>query len=66
MYSIKTHRIILYSALVVMLAFGIINLLDYFSKGTTDPNGWIGFAAMALLAIAHLIQIRKLKKHKGE
>ena len=49
-----------------MLTFGIINLLDYFSKGTTDPNGWIGFAAMALLAIAHLIQIRKLKKHKGE
>ena len=29
MYTIKTHRIILYSALVVMLAFGIINLLEY-------------------------------------
>lgn len=65
MYTIKTHRIILYSALVVMLAFGIINLLEYKSKGTTDPNDWIGFAAMAILALAHLMQIRKLKKHKG-
>ena len=52
--------------LVVMLAFGIINLLEYKSKGTTDPNDWIGFATIALLALAHLMQIRKLKKHKGE
>lgn len=66
MYTIKTHRIILYGALVVMLAFGIINLLEYKSKGTTDPNDWIGFAAMAILALAHLMQIRKLKKNKGE
>jgi len=65
MYSIKTHRIILYSALVVMLAFGIINLLEYKSKGTTNPNDWIGFAAMAILVVLELTQIRKLKKHKG-
>lgn len=65
MYTIKTHRIILYSALVVMLAFGIINLLEYKSKGTTDPNDWIGFATMALLVVLELTQIRKLKKHKG-
>lgn len=66
MYSIKTHRIILYSALVVMLVFGIINLLEYKSKGTTDPNDWIGFAAMAILVVLELTQIRKLKKNKGE
>ena len=66
MYSIKTHRIILYSALVVMLAFGIINLLEYKSKGTTDPNDWIGFAAMAILVVLELTQIRKQKKNKGE
>ena len=66
MYAIKTHRIILYSALVVMLAFGIINLLEYKSKGTTDPNDWIGFAAMAILVVLELMQIRNLKKHKVE
>ena len=49
-----------------MLAFGIINLMEYKSKGTTDPNDWIGFATIALLALSHLMQIRKLKKHKGE
>lgn len=65
MYTIKTHRIILYSALVVMLAFGIINLLEFKSKGTTNPNDWIGFAAMAILVVLELTQIRKLKKHKG-
>ena len=66
MYFIKTHRIILYSALVVMLVFGIINLLEYKSKGTTDPNDWVGFAAMAILVVLELTQIRKLKKNKGE
>lgn len=66
MYSIKTHRIILYSALVVMLVLGIINLLEYKSKGTTNPNDWIGFAAMAILVVLELTQIRKLKKNNGE
>ena len=66
MYTIKTHRILFYSALVVMLAFGIINLLEYKAKGTTDSNGWIGFAAMAILSVLELTQIRKLKKNKGE
>ena len=66
MYSIKTHRIILYSTLVVMLAFGIIILLQYKSEGTIDPYGWKGFAAMAILAVLELTQIRKLKKNKGE
>ena len=66
MYFIKTHRIILYSALVVMLVFGITNLLEYKSKGTTDPNDWVGFAAMAILVVLELTQIRKLKKNKGE
>lgn len=51
-------------ALIVMLVFGMIIILDYTSKGSTD--GWSGFAAMALVAILMLIMIRDIKKKKRE
>ena len=64
MYNLKTYKLLLWLALIVMLVFGIIIILDYTSKGSTD--GWSGFAAMALVAILMLIRIRDIKKKKRE
>ena len=60
MNQLKTFKILLCLALILMLVFGIIIIVDYTSTGTTD--GWSGFGAMALTSIAMFLMIRDFKK----
>lgn len=66
MNKLKTHKILLCLALVLMLVFGIILIVEYTSASSPDTKGgWIGLAAMALAVISQLIVIRDLKKRKN-
>lgn len=65
MDNLKTHKLIFWCALALMVAFGIILIHDYTTKTSLDPlTGWLGLAAMALMAIAQYKMIRDIKKHK--
>jgi uncharacterized membrane protein len=65
MDNLKTHKLIFWCALALMVAFGIILIHDYTTKTSLDPlTGWLGLAAMALTAIAQFKMIRDIKKHK--
>lgn len=65
MDKLKTHRLLFWCALVLMVAFGIILILDYTSKTSLDPlTGWLGLAAMALSALSQYQMIRDIKKQK--
>lgn len=51
MNNLKTHKLLFWCALALMVAFGIILIHDYTSKTSLDPlTGWPGLAAMALTA----------------
>jgi|GEM_PF-5139722 len=60
MNKLKAYKTILCLALIIMLVFGIIIIVDYTSMGTTD--GWPGFGAMALTSIVMFLMIRDCKK----
>ncbi len=63
MDRLKTHKLILCAALVMMLVCGIILLADYKSGKTFDSNGWwMGLAAMALIALSQVTVIIDIKK----
>ena len=65
MDKLKTHKLIFWCALALMVAFGIILIHDYTTKTSLDPvTGWLGLAVMALTAIAQYKMIRDIKKHK--
>ena len=65
MDKLKTHKLLFWSALVVMVAFGIILIYDYTAKTSLDPmTGWLGLVAMALTALSQYLLIRDIKKHK--
>ncbi len=62
MSTLKTHKGLLYAALVMTLVFGVILIVHYVTKNALDPTvAWTGFAAMALVAIAQLMIIRDKK-----
>lgn len=60
MNILNAYKIVLCLALIMMLVFGIIIIVDYTSTGTTDR--WSGFGAMALTSIAMFLMIRGCKK----
>ena len=63
MDKLKTHKYLLWCALVLMVAFGIILIRDYTTQTSLDPlTGWLGLAAMALTAATQYKVIRDLKK----
>lgn len=63
MDRLKTHKLLLCAALVIMLVWGIILLADYKSGKTFDSNGWwTGLAAMALAALSQVAVIIDIKK----
>ncbi len=65
MDKLKTHKLLFWCALVLMVAFGIILIHEYTSKSSLDPiTGWLGLTAMALTAISQYQMIRDIKKHK--
>ena len=65
MDKLKTHRLLFWCALVLMVAFGIILIHDYTSQTSLDPlTGWLGLAAMALTAVSQYQMIKDIKKDK--
>ena len=63
MDKLKTHKLLFWCALALMVAFGIILIHDYTSKTSLDPlTGWLGLAAMALTAASQYKMIRDIKK----
>ena len=65
MEKLKTHKLLFWCSLVLMVAFGIILIHDYTTKTSLDPlTGWLGLAAMALAAISQYELIKDIKKHK--
>lgn len=63
MSNLKTHKHILLLALIMMLVFGIILIVDYTSGVFLDHKwGWIGLASMALAAMSQLMVISDIKK----
>ena len=65
MDKLKTHKLLFWCSLVLMVVFGIILIHDYTTKTSLDPiTGWLGLAAMALTAISQFKMIRDIKKDK--
>lgn len=65
MDKLKTHKLLFWCSLVLMVAFGIILICDYTTKTSLDPlTGWLGLAAMALTAASQYKMIRDIKKDK--
>ena len=65
MDKLKTHKILFWCSLVLMVAFGIILIRDYTTQTSLDPlTGWMGLAAMALTAASQYKMIRDIKKDK--
>ena len=60
MNQLKTFKILLCLALVLMLVFGIIIIVDYTSTGR--PALWSGLGAMLLTAIVAFLKVRDFKK----
>ena len=67
MSNLKTHKHILLLALIMMLVFGIILIVDYTSGVFLDHKwGWIGLASMALAAMSQLMVISDIKRREGK
>lgn len=67
MNKLKTHRIILYLALLMMLVFAIILIVNYISGNAAGVKvGWIGEAAMCLATISQMLVIVDIKKREGK
>ncbi len=67
MSNLKTHKLILRLALIMMLVFGIILIVDYTSGIFLDHKwGWIGLASMALVAMSQWMTISDIKRREGE
>lgn len=65
MDKLRTHKRLLWCALALMVAFGIILIRDYTTQTSLDPlTGWLGLAAMALTAASQYKIIKDTKKHK--
>ena len=65
MDKLKTHRLLLWCALVLMVAFGVILIHDYTPETSSDAlTGWMGLAAMALTAMSQYKMIKDIKKRK--
>ena len=65
MDKLKTHKLLFWCSLVLMVAFGIILIRDYTTQTSLDPlTGWMGLAAMALTAASQYKMIRDIKKDK--
>ena len=65
MEKLKTHKLLFWCSLVLMVAFGIILIQDYTTKTSLDSlTGWMGLAAMALTAASQYKMIRDIKKDK--
>lgn len=65
MNNLKTHKLLFWCALALMVAFGIILIHDYTTKTALDPlSGWLGLAAMALTAASQYKVIRDINKGK--
>jgi len=65
MDKLKTHKLLFWCSLVLMVSFGIILIHDYTTKTSLDPlTGWMGLAAMALTAASQYKMIRDIKKDK--
>ena len=65
MNDLKTHKLLFWCVLALMVAFGIILIHDYTSKTSLVPlTGWLGLAAMALTAASQYKVIRDINKGK--
>ena len=65
MNDLKTHKLLFWCVLALMVAFDIILIHDYTSKTSLDPlTGWLGLAAMALTAASQYKVIRDINKGK--
>ena len=65
MDKLKTHKLLFWCSLVLMVAFGIILIHDYTTKTSLDPlTGWMGLAAMALSSASQYKIIKDIKNHK--
>ena len=65
MDKLKTHKLLFWCSLVLMVVFGIILIHDYTTKTSLDPlTGWMGLAAMALTAMSQYKMIKDIKKRK--